>query len=131
MSDPTNKPQTALKTKNKVGRPSKEIDYGLVKRLAKIHCTQEEIADFLDLSLRKLQGDAEFMHIYKKNVTDAKMSLRRKQWAAVDKGNITMMIWLGKQYLGQREPVNIELAMPENYLTALKQEALKLMQNQL
>ena len=94
-------------TKNKGGRPKKEIDYKLVERLAKIHCTQQEIADILDLSLNKCTGDAEFMVIYKKGISNAKMSLRRKQWQAVEKGNVGMMIWLGKQYLGQREPVTL------------------------
>ena len=33
------------------------------------------------------------------------MSLRRAQFrAAIEDKNITMQIWLGKQYLGQREP---------------------------
>jgi hypothetical protein len=32
-----------------------------------------------------------------------KMSLRRHQWRALEEGNTTMLVWLGKQYLGQRE----------------------------
>ena len=99
------------KLKNKGGRPRKEIDYALVERLAKIHCTQEEIAEILSLSLNKLKNDKEFMAVYKKGINNAKMSLRRKQWAAVNKGNISMMIWLGKQYLQQREPQNNAILM--------------------
>lgn len=34
-------------------------------------------------------------------------SLRRQQFAAVDKGNTTMMIWLGKNYLGQTDKSEI------------------------
>ena len=26
------------------------------------------------------------------------------QWDAAKKGNTTMLVWLGKQYLGQKEP---------------------------
>ncbi len=32
------------------------------------------------------------------------MSLRRRQYSAAMDGNSTMLIWLGKQWLGQKEP---------------------------
>ena len=84
------------------GRPKKEIDYIAVEKLANIQCTQEEIASFLDLSVRTLQRDEEFCRIYKKGQDNGKMSLRRMQYKLADK-NPTMAIWLGKQYLGQRD----------------------------
>lgn len=84
------------------GRPKKVIDYETVEKLASIMCTQEEIASFLDLSVRTLQRDSEFCRIYKKGLDKARMSLRRKQFAMSDT-NPTMAIWLGKQYLGQRD----------------------------
>jgi hypothetical protein len=86
------------------GRPKIEIDYALVEKLASIQCTQEEMASVLGLSLRKLQQDAEFMRIYKKGMDFGKSSLRRLQWKAAEKGNTSMLIWLGKQYLQQHEP---------------------------
>lgn len=112
-----------------MARPKKNIDYKLARKLSLIHCTQEEIANVLELSLRKLQNDAEFMRIYKKGISDAKMTLRRKQWQAVNKGHVGMMIWLGKQYLEQREPMNVELGLPDDYIALLKKEALNLMQS--
>jgi hypothetical protein len=42
-----------------------------------------------------------------------------------------MLVWLGKQYLDQREPMSLDVSLPDNYLEALKQEALKLMQKNL
>lgn len=84
------------------GRPKKEIDYQAVEKLANIQCTQEEIASFLELSVRTLQRDEEFCRIYKKAQDNGKMSLRRMQYKLADK-NPTMAIWLGKQYLGQRD----------------------------
>src|SRR3990167_11152323 len=104
----------------KIGRPKKVIDYKIVAKLAGIHCTQEEMADVLECGLRTLQMDAEFMHIYKKGIANAKMSLRRKQWQAVENGNVAMMIWLGKQYLSQREPINVEIGLPDDYIEALR-----------
>lgn len=32
-------------------------------------------------------------------------SLRRMQWSKAKEGNVTMMIWLGKQVLGQKDRV--------------------------
>ena len=33
------------------------------------------------------------------------MSLRRQQFKSAEAGNVTMQIWLGKQYLGQTDKV--------------------------
>jgi len=85
------------------GRPKKKIDYELVKKLAYIQCTQEEISSILAISTRTLQRDTEFCRIYKNGMDNGKMSLRRLQWKAAEKGNNTMLIWLGKQYLNQTD----------------------------
>lgn len=88
-----------------VGRPKIEIDYNTVEKLANIQCTQEEIASFLGISVRTLQRDEEFCRIYKKGQENGKMSLRRIQFKLAEK-NPTMAIWLGKQYLGQKDTIN-------------------------
>lgn len=98
--------------KRKVGRPKKVIDYHAVENLASIMCTQEEIANYLDLSVRTLQRDEEFSRIYKKGLDKGKMSLRRKQFQMSDK-NPTMAIWLGKQYLGQTDVMRQEIKVEE------------------
>ena len=85
-----------------MARPKKEIDYEVVEKLASIQCTQEEIANFLDLSVRTLQRDDEFCRIYKKGQENGKMSLRRTQFKLAEK-NTSMAIFLGKQYLGQKD----------------------------
>ena len=54
------------------GRPKKVIDYEAVEKLANIQCTQEEIASFLNLSVRTLQRDEEFCRIYKRGRIMAK-----------------------------------------------------------
>lgn len=87
------------------GRPKKDIDYKLVANLAKVFCTQQEIADVLEISVRTLQRDDEFCHIYKKNIGEVKESLRRMQLKSAIEGNVTMQIWLGKQYLGQKDKI--------------------------
>jgi hypothetical protein len=92
------------------GRPKKEIDYATVEKLANIQCTQEEIASFLGISSRTLLRDEKFKELFARGRENGKMSLRRIQWKHAEK-SATMAIWLGKQYLGQRD--NIEVSNSE------------------
>ena len=89
---------------NKGGRPKAVIDYKLVESLANIFCTQEEISNILGISRKTLLTDEVFTQTYIKGLENAKSSLRRFQYLTAQKGNATMQIWLGKQYLQQKEP---------------------------
>ena len=97
--------------KPKMGRPKKAIDLKLAEKLAAIMCTQEEIAGILDVSLSTLKRAEDFCTIYKKAQDGAKMSIRRSQFRKALAGDTTMLIWLGKVYLGQRETVNQEVSL--------------------
>lgn len=97
-------------TNNKGGRPEKPIDYGQLEKLCAIHCTGEECASILGCSYEHLNnklkeaGLGGFLDYFKKYSSQGKASLRRRQYkAAVEDGNVPMMIWLGKQYLGQKD----------------------------
>ena len=110
-----------------MARPKKEIDYQAVEKLANIQCTQEEIASFLGLSVRTLQRDEEFCRIYKKGQDNGKMSLRRMQYKLAEK-NATMALWLGKQYLGQKDNIEVEstqLVKVQELLSKIEEEANK------
>lgn len=87
-----------------MGRPKKVLDYDVIERLAGIMCTQEEIAEFINVSTRTLQRDPEFCRIYKKGIDKGKISLRRTQFRMAE-SNATMAIWLGKQYLNQTDKI--------------------------
>lgn len=90
-----------------MARPKIEIDFTMVEKLSNIQCTQDEIASFLGISTRTLQRNEEFCRIYKKGIENGKMSLRRIQWKLSEK-NTAMAIWLGKQYLGQKDRLETE-----------------------
>lgn len=111
-----------------MARPKKEIDYTAVEKLASIQCTQEEIANFLNVSVRTLQRDEEFCRLYKKGQDNGKMSLRRYQFKLAEK-NTSMAIFLGKQYLGQKDIIETdnskELAKVEELLNKITDEAKK------
>lgn len=93
----------------KMGRPRKEIDKQKFETLCAIFCTEEEIANIFDCSIDTVNNwckrtyKATFSEVYKKKSSTGKMSLRRMQYKAAEAGNVSMLIWLGKQYLGQKE----------------------------
>ena len=97
-----------------MARPRIVIDWDLFKRLCRIQCTQAEIADVLGCSVDTLERavkrekSSSFAELYKKEAAQGKMSLRRAQYRVAIGGdgrqpNTAMLIWLGKQYLGQKD----------------------------
>jgi AraC-like DNA-binding protein len=90
------------------GRKPIEIDRTVFEELCGILCTEEEIAGVFrcsDTTLErwcKREYGMNFEDIYKKLSADGKMSLRRAQFKLAQK-NAAMAIFLGKQYLGQRD----------------------------
>ena len=92
-----------------MARPKIEIDFKLVENLCEIQCTGEEIASVLEIDYDTLNSRVKeeygisFSEYYKKKSEAGKMSLRRMQWKAAERGNTTMLVWLGKQYLGQKD----------------------------
>jgi hypothetical protein len=84
----------------KVGRPKLNIDPETVRKLARLHCSMEEMASFFGCHRDTLHNN--FSAEIDKGRAEGNISLRRKQWQmAVEKGNVVMLIWLGKQMLGQ------------------------------
>ncbi len=95
------------------GRPRLQFDLRMVEDLGKIQSTHSELAAVLGVSVdtveRRLRDDPEFCSAYEKGLENGKSSLRRIQWKSALSGNTTMQIWLGKQYLGQRDMHSAEL----------------------
>jgi hypothetical protein len=89
-----------------MGRPLKQISAHDVELLASVFCTQQEIAEKLGCSVDTLMR--RFAESYKKGLADAKTSLRRHQFMLAKK-NAAMAIFLGKNYLGQRDTVNLDV----------------------
>lgn len=89
-----------------MGRPRKSIDPEAVKRLAANGNTVMEIAAELDCSHDTLQR--RFASAIEKGRSRMKASLRRKQFEIAMTGNPTMLIWLGKQELGQSDKQEVK-----------------------
>ena len=99
---------TTEKPKNKGGRPQIVIDQTLFEKLCGLQCTLEEIAGVLSCSMDTVERwckrtyNESFAEVYKKHSATGKTSLRRAQFKLAEK-SAAMAIWLGKQYLGQRD----------------------------
>jgi hypothetical protein len=90
----------------------KPIDLELVYGLAKLHCTNREIASLTGVCVDTLQRN--YHDVLDKGRDDGKMTLRRSMWdLALNGKNPTMMIWLSKQHLGFSDnPINSDDKKP-------------------
>lgn len=96
------------------GRPRIEIDKKHFESLCGLQCTLEEIAGFFRCSTRTIERWCQetykdnsgkpmtFVNVFKKYSEDGKISLRRYQFQLAKK-SAAMAIFLGKQYLGQKD----------------------------
>ena len=110
--------------KNLGGRPSKLplINQEHFEGMCRIQCTKDEICGILDIDEGTLTKwcketyNLGFSDIYKKKSSTGKMSLRRQQFKSAENGNVTMQIWLGKQYLGQTDKIEEKIKNTEEKL---------------
>lgn len=91
-----------------MARPLKEIDKKAFENLCGLQCTKEEICSFFEVSDKTLERwckrtyKAGFSEVFRQKRGKGKISLRRAQFKLAEK-NASMAIFLGKQYLGQRD----------------------------
>ncbi len=96
-----------------MARPRKEIDQKDFESLCALQCTKEEICGFFDVSDKTLENWCKrtysegFSEVFNKKRGKGKISLRRAQFRLAEK-SASMAIWLGKQWLGQKDTVEIE-----------------------
>lgn len=90
-----------------VGRNKTVIPPEDVYKLAQIGCKNQEIADWFGIDENTLTYN--FSVELLKGRENLKQSLRRAQLKLALSGNATMLIWLGKNILGQSEnPVDVD-----------------------
>lgn len=95
------------------GRPKKEIDQTQFEKLCGLQCTKEEICGWFDVTDKTLDRwcketyKEDFSDVFAKKRESGKISLRRAQFRLAQK-SAAMAIFLGKNYLGQRDSVEYE-----------------------
>lgn len=117
------------KPKQKHGRPRKEISMTEFEKLCGMQCTKEEIAAFFECdedtinNWCKREYNSVFSVVYAQKRENGRISLRRKQWNLAT-GSPAMAIFLGKQYLGQRDKYEVtnenELAKLDEIMKEIK-----------
>lgn len=93
------------------GDNKRVIDPKEVYKLAALHCNYQEIADWFDIPRETLKYN--FRDIIQKAYSETNQRLRRAQIDVALKGNAIMLIWLGKNMLGQSDtPIGSESNQP-------------------
>lgn len=93
----------------RTGRPKVNIDWLQVEKLCAIACTGDEIAAFVEVDYDTLvraikrKYKQTFAEYYAQKSVIGTASLRRKQFELAQAGDRVMLIWLGKQRMGQSE----------------------------
>lgn len=95
------KPRATRTAASPIGRPPLAINAKVVQGMASVGATNVEIAAFLRCHVDTITN--RFSEMLGKSRGNMKVSLRRLQWAAAKRGDRTMLIWLGKQYLAQSD----------------------------
>ena len=96
-----------------MGRKMIKINWEEVRKMCEIQCTQKELCAVLGICEDTLQRACkreqhmtwtEFFNIHRQG---GRTSLRRAQWQkAVEKQDSTMLIFLGKNFLGQADKID-------------------------
>jgi DNA-binding transcriptional ArsR family regulator len=98
-----------------MARPRKEVDFEKLARVCQYPMTNEDIAAILDLSVDTISraikkeygiGFAEYKDQKQSNL---RFTLLAKQIEVAKSGNVAMLIFLGKNYLGQSDKQETEL----------------------
>lgn len=104
-----------IKAIRKRGRPKIELDPKQAHLFGYFRATYETMAEFIgchyDTIRRAMQDEnSDFCKAYKKGSSGLKMKLSEAQIKYGLAGNASLLIWLGKQYLGQKDepPIAVE-----------------------
>jgi hypothetical protein len=103
-----------------IGNPNKDdpryinIDFEQLKDLCGIQCTKREVTAIFKCSDETLERrikekyDIGWTEYYEKHRGTGLVSLRRKQLEVALEGNPTLLIWLGKQFLDQKDKQEVD-----------------------
>jgi len=119
------KKQQNPKAKKPVGRPRIELDPKQAKIFGYFRATYDTMAEqigcHVDTIRAAMQDDkSEFSKEYKKGFSGMKMKLSEAQVkTAIEDRNPTLLVWLGKQYLNQKDSPMPDEDVNKNYTVIL------------
>ena len=89
-----------------MGRPVKNINKELLRELSGLNCSYAEMSRLIGVAESTLTR--RYAQVIKEGRETVKTSLKRKQYEVAMNGNPTLLIWLGKIIVGQKEKVETE-----------------------
>tara|TARA_R110002110_G_scaffold86172_3_gene224934 strand:- start:440 stop:784 length:345 start_codon:yes stop_codon:yes gene_type:complete len=105
-------------------KPFAKIDWEQVDKMCGIHCTGEEQSGILGVDYDTLNAACKrekkmgFSDYFRQKSSSGRMSLRRRQYSLAMDGNPTMLVWLGKNWLGQAD--KSEVTQTTTSITGIK-----------
>ena len=91
-----------------MSRKKIEIDPKMIRGLAQIGATWDEIAGILGIARTTLavrMREKKYRDAYEQGVAEGDVSIRRAQYESAMKGKTGMLVWLGKNRLNQTDRV--------------------------
>ena len=115
----------AVKAKKPTGRPRIELDPKQAKIFGYFRATYDTMAEQIGCHVDTIRAamqdeDSEFSKEYKKGFSGMKMKLSEAQVkTAIEDRNPTLLVWLGKQYLNQKDSPMPDEDVNKNYTVIL------------
>jgi len=109
----------------KLGRPRIELDPKQAKIFGYFRATYDTMAEQIGCHVDTIRAamqdeDSEFSKAYKKGFSSMKMKLSEAQVkTAIEEHNSTLLVWLGKQYLDQKDNPMPDEDVNKNYTVIL------------
>jgi hypothetical protein len=103
-----------------MGRLKANIDWVIVDEHLKAQCNGVEIAGILGISPETLYRHCKEEHkvvfdVYSaQKKSEGKAVLRKAQFDSAKSGSVPMLIWLGKQYLEQKDKSEVDHNLPSD-----------------
>lgn len=104
--------------------PKPKVEKKAFEKLCALQCTLTEMMCYFDCSEDTIENfckneyDMKFSDVFKIKRGSGQISLRRTQWQLAEK-SVPMAIFLGKQFLGQRDSFPEEVQTENKALDAL------------
>ena len=105
--------------KRKRGRPKYVIDWSLVDELLEADCEGTEVAAYLGIAADTLydrcvkENGVIFSAYLREKKAKGNTTLKQKQYETAMDGDKTMLIWLGKNRLNQRDKLDHDVSIQE------------------
>ena len=101
---------------NSIGRPKKELDWKVLDSILQFGATLIDCAEMCEMSDDSIQRRIKdehgctFTEYRNRKMSRMRVKLLQKQYESAMAGNTALLIWLGKQHLGQSDKNDVNVS---------------------